>query len=175
MKQRVILIAAICAIAAFAQSPVEEPSSLNVFYRLETGKLVPLEQQTTKGSELKHGFMSTKAAAVTQISGPQSPVRFPAGAMEFVVATATDPAVYSLRKLEVKKTKSSGTRELLIVTAQASMFGKAKVDSSGTAVALDFTRYGSASYKAAPRQPLVPGEYAFWRPDLPAVFCFGVD
>ena len=175
MKRRLILIPVLCALAASAQSPVEEPSNLNVIYRLETGKLVPLEQQTTKGSELKHGFMSTKAAAVTQISGPQSPVRFPVGTIEFVLATATDPAVYSLRKLEVKKAKSTGTRELLIVTAQGSMFGKAKMDSSGTVVLLDFTRYGSASYKATPRQPLVPGEYAFWRADLPAVFCFGVD
>lgn len=164
------------AVAQQTTAPaVPEPDTLNLFYRLDNGKLVSLEPQTTSGVQLQHGFMSSKAAGVTELSGGQSPVRFKAGPLEFVVATGGDPAVFSLRKLEIKKGKRGDSRELLIVTSQASVFHAGKMNMSQRTIPLDFTRYGSSSYRAVPKEPLTPGEYAFWRPDGQVAFCFGVD
>lgn len=154
---------------------VPEPETLNVFYRLNSGALVSLERQTTTGVQLKHGFMSAKVAGVTEVPGGQSPVRFQSGPLDFVVAMGGDPAVYSLRKLEIKKNKRGDTRELLIVTAQGAVFHATKADTAEGLIPLDFSRYGTSSYKAVPTQPLSSGEYAFWRADSQTVFCFGVD
>jgi hypothetical protein len=163
------------ATVAFAQEVIIEPSKVNVFYRLGGGELTQLEQQTTSGTQLRHGFMSAKVAGTTDIPGGHSLVRFQSGALEFVVATGGDPAVYSLRKADTKKNKRGETRELLIVTARGALFGSAKTNTADSVIPLDFSRYGTSSYKAVPRQTLVPGEYALFRPDNPTVFCFGVD
>jgi hypothetical protein len=169
-------------VAAFAQRSTEpaalpEPQTLNVFYGLKDGggALVSLEQQTTAGVQLSHGFMSAKVAGTTQISGGRSPVRLQVGQLEFAVATGGDPAVYSLRKLSLKKDKHGDNRELLIVTAQGAVFHASKANTAESIVPLDFSRYGTGSYRAVSRQPLLPGEYAFWRADSQTVFCFGVD
>jgi hypothetical protein len=125
-----LLVLSIAAVAQQSAVPLSEPETLNVFYRLNNGTLVSLERQTTTGVQVQHGFMSSKVAGVTEVPGGKSLVRFQTGPLEFVVAMGGDPAVYSLRKLEIKKHKRNDTRELLIVTAQGAVFGATKADTA---------------------------------------------
>lgn len=171
----VLALSILSAAQQGAPPPVREPDTLNVFYLVDSGKLVSLERQMTNGIQIQHGFMSTKAAGVTELTGGQSSVRFKSGQLEFVVSMGGDPAVFSLRKLEIKKNKRGDTRELLVVKAQSSVFHAGKADTAERLIPIDFSRYGSSSYRAVPKEPIGPGEYAFWRADSQTVYCFGVD
>jgi hypothetical protein len=157
---------------------VSEPEFADVFYRLDAGKLMPLERQDTGTPHVSVG-LSMKGT--TELPGGKSPVRFHAGErLEFIVrsglSATQDPAtVYHLRALNIKKNK----RELLILTTKATFFhgATAKTGAALGELPLEFTRYGAVSIKVT-TAPLPPGEYAVGtNAGLPgqAVFCFGVD
>src|ERR1035441_3950704 len=154
---------------------VSEPEFNEVFYRLDAGKLMPLEHQNTGTTHVSMGF---SMKGTIEIPGGKSPVRFRAGErLEFVVrsgvSAAQDPSsAYHLRVLSIKKDK----RVLLIMTVKGRPFGAtAKTGSALGELPLEFTRYGAASVRATTAS-LPPGEYAVGL-GIPgqAVFCFGVD
>lgn len=155
---------------------IVEPEFAGVAFRLDAGKLVPLERQAAVNMRTRtSGFMSVHAKSVWEFAGAKSPVRFVKGTLEFVVRTQAqiDPDVmYHLRKLDSTKK----TREMVIATAHATPFG---VSSSATlndgALPVTFLRYGNSSVKMSVAE-LPPGEYAIQAAPYPqAVFCFGVD
>lgn len=103
-------VVALSATACFAQEAVPEPEFADVFFRLDAGKLDPLERQTAVIHGKASGFivMSTKAAS--EFPGSKSPVRFRADqTLDFVVrsplaASTVDPnTLYVLRRLNGKK------------------------------------------------------------------------
>ena len=154
----------------------EDPEFVGVVFRLDAGKLIPLERQAAVNMRTKtSGFMSVHARSAWEFAGARSSVRFVKGPLEFVVRTQAeiDPdAMYHLRKLDSTKK----TREMVIATAHATPFG---VSSSATlndgALPVTFKRYGNSSVKISVAE-LPPGEYAIQAAPYPqAVFCFGVD
>ena len=173
-----LVILALCAVAGVAQETLSEPEFADVFFRLDAGKLTPLERQTAAIQGKASGFivMSTKAAS--EFPGTKSPVRFRSDqALDFVVQTplaaaAVDPStLYVLRKLNSKKK----SRELVIMAGHFTpVGGSTKTNLSQGVLPVTFTRYGASSIKMS-TGPLPPGEYAVSRLYLQTVFCFGVD
>lgn len=170
------LLTLLSAPAQTAPDSVSEPEFNDVFYRLDAGKLLPLERLDTGTTHVSVGF-SMKGSI--ELNGGKSPVRLRAGdRLDFIVrsglSTAQDPSsVYHLRALSIKKNK----REMLILAVKGTMFHGAtgKTGAALGELPLEFSRYGSASIKAS-TTPLLPGEYAVGT-GMPgqAVFCFGVD
>lgn len=173
---KLVSAALLCALSCFAQSP--EPEFYDVFFRLDAGKLVPLERQTSSIQGKASGFIVMNAKGVAVLPGGKSPVRFRSeDALDFIVrsplaASAADPeALYCLRKLDAKKKQ----RELVITTLHASAVGASTKRTATTGLLpLTFSRYGNSSYKLS-TPPLPPGEYAVGRLYGQLVFCFGVD
>jgi hypothetical protein len=109
------------------EKPVLEPEFSDVFFRLDAGKLIPLERQTAVMHGQAHGFivMSMKSASEFPLS--KSPIRFAAGeALDFVVRSlpftmsTVDPnTTYYLRMLNSKKK----TRELVMMAGHVTPVG----------------------------------------------------
>jgi hypothetical protein len=158
---------------------VVEPEFAEVFFHLDSGKLVPLERQGM-ATAMHMGMFSGSMKSV--ISGDRSPVRFHADeTLEFVVrqgqvTNSQDPAsAYHLRPLAIKQK----TRELAISQTHLTGLGSAtsKMDAAIDELPVEFARYGNSSLKLTTK-PLPPGEYALGQSygglGL-AVYCFGVD
>jgi hypothetical protein len=156
---------------------VAEPEFADVFYRLEAGKLMPLERQNTGTTHVSVGF---GMKGTIELPGGKSTVRFHSGErIEFIVRTGLtatqDPSsVYHLRSLSGKKDK----RVLLIMAVSGKPFSAtAKSGAALGELPLEFSRYGASSIKAS-SAPLPRGEYAVGtNAGMPgqALFCFGVD
>jgi hypothetical protein len=182
MKLQIFL--ALFAFSMMRQATVQEPETANVFYRLDSGKLVQLERQTaTVRAKASSFIVVTNAKAFYEISGGKSTVRFKSGEpIEFVVrsplaASTADPGTfYCLRRLESKRK----SRDFLANTihAIASPIGaSATLDTrmDESLVPLTFSRYGSSSFLAK-AETLPSGEYALqYRGVWNVFFCFGVD
>jgi hypothetical protein len=180
----VLLLAGMAgAISGWTQTPVAkevvtEPEFADVFFRLDAGKLVPLEHQTAYIHVESSGFIVMNTRTSYEIPGTKSPVRFRSDQpLDFVVRSlfapsAVDPSTfYLLRRLDSKK-KTRG----LIVTVGHANPGGATVNNDPTqgALPVTFARYGDSSLKMT-TAPLPPGEYALSRSYVLTLFCFGVD
>ncbi len=160
--------------------PVAEPEFNDVFYRLDAGKLLPLERQDGVLKSKAKGYIVMSMKSEIEFLGEKSPVRFRVSdaPMEFVVRfplslASQDPStMYHLRKLVTQK----GRREAVLSSGHASPMG-ASMNSNlpEGPLLVGFTRYGSSSYRMTP-PALAPGEYAFaYVLSGHIVFCFGVD
>ena len=164
--------------SAFCADPVVEPEFSDIFFRLDSGKLLPLERETATIHGKAGGFIVVNMKAASEFPGVKSPVRAPENQpLVFVVRTLTattamDPNVlYTLRKLNVKKK----TRELVMMSGRAVPFSvSTKSDLAQGALPVEFAKYGASSLKMT-TAPLPPGEYAVSRVGGQTVFCFGVD
>jgi hypothetical protein len=179
MMLRLLLVVLMCSgLAGVAQETVAEPEFADVFFRLDAGKLAPLERETAVIQGKASGFivMSTKAAS--EFPGARSPVRFHSDQpLEFVVrspfaSSSVDPnTLYVLRKLKDKKK----SRELVIMAGKVTPIGgSTKTNLAEAVLPVTFARYGDTSIKIT-TGPLLPGEYALSRLYGQTVFCFGVD
>jgi hypothetical protein len=173
-----LMLVVLCSFAGLAQEAVSEPEFADVFFRLDLGKLVPLERQTAAIQGRASGFIVMSMKASWEIPGIKSPVRFRSDqSLDFVVRSlfaqsAVDPNTsFFLRKLSVKKK----TRELVVMNGRASP-GSATMntDPAQGALPVTFARYGDSSLKMT-TGPLAPGEYVLSRPYGQTVFCFGID
>ncbi len=174
----VFVILALCALSGVAQEAASEPEFADVFFRLDAGKLTPLERQTAAIQGKASGFivMSTKAAS--EFPGKKSSIRFRSDRpLDFVVrsalaASTVDPnTLYVLRKLNIKRK----TRELVIMAGHVTpLGGSTKTDLAQGVLPVVFARYGTSSIKLT-TEPLPPGEYAVSRLYAQTVFCFGID
>jgi hypothetical protein len=179
MKFRLLLVSVMfCTLAGMAQETVAEPEFADVFFRLDSGKLVPLERQTAAIQGKASGFIVMSMKASWEIPGAKSPIRFRSEQpLDFVVRSllaqsAVDPSTfYFLRKLNSKKK----TRELVVMNGHASP-GSATINNNPAqdALPVTFARYGASSLKMT-TGPLPPGEYALSGPYAQTLFCFGVD
>ncbi|MGA2350035.1 MAG: hypothetical protein ABSF70_06360 [Terracidiphilus sp.] len=187
-KAAFVLLLAGCAHLnlVWAQAPavsaskeiMPEPEFADVFFRLDTGKLIPLERQTATMQGRAGGFIVVSVKASWEIPGANSPVRFRSGRpLDFVVRTALDPSgadpatLYFLSKLDVK----NKTRELVVMEGHASPGGATmNGNPAQSALPVTFSRYGDSSLKLT-TGPLPPGEYALSGPYVQPIFCFGVD
>jgi hypothetical protein len=173
-----LVLVAVCSLAGVAQETLSEPEFADVFFRLDAGKLVPLERQTATIQGKASGFIVMNMKASWEIAGTKSPVRFRSDQpLDFVVRSllapsAVDPSTfYFLRKLNIKKK----ARELVVMVGHASPGGATiNNDPAQGALPLTFARYGASSLKMTTGS-LPPGEYALSRPYALTVFCFGVD
>jgi hypothetical protein len=167
-----------------AKQIVTEPDFAEVFFRLDAGKLTPLERQSLP---IHSGLDDVKFT----LPGNRSPVRFHADELlEFAVRSGIapnklDPAtVYHLWPLAVSKKSRTLQTAIVHITGFFSSSSKT-VDG----LPIEFTLYGSSSVKLKPK-PLPLGEYALGQShgvlesDLPrapakslgfAVYCFGID
>jgi hypothetical protein len=178
MCRFLLVIVMCCGLTGFAEETVVEPEFADVFFRLDGGKLAPLERQTAVIQGRASGFIVVNTKAAWEFPGARSPVRFHSDqTLEFVVRSdfapsSTDPnTLYVLRKLKGKKK----SRELVIIAGKITPIGgSAKTDLAETALPVTFSRYGASSIKIT-AGPLVPGEYALNRLYDQTVFCFGVD
>ncbi len=166
------------AVSAWTQEAVAEPEFADVFFRLDAGKLVPLERETGTIQGKTSGFIVTNAKTVSDFPGAKSPVRFSPGQhLEFIARTlmgqsAVDPnSIYVLRKLDVKKK----SRELVMSSGHFTPIGGSSKSSMTQGVLpVDFSRYGASSIKMT-TSALQSGEYALSRISGRTVFCFGID
>jgi len=173
-----LVVATLFSLAGVAQETLSEPEFADVFFRLDVGKLVPLERQTATIQGKASGFIVMNMKASMEIPGTKSPVRFHSDQpFNFVVRSmlaplAVDPSTfYFLRKLNIKKK----TRELVVMVGHASPGGATmNNDPAQGALPVTFTRYGTLSLKMT-TGPLQSGEYALSGPYAQTVFCFGVD
>jgi hypothetical protein len=173
-----LVLLAFCAIAGAAQEILLEPEFADAFFRLDAGKLVPLERETAAIQGKVSGFIVMNTKSSSEFPGTKSPVRFRSNqSLDFVVrsplaGSSVDPnTLYVLRKLNIKKK----SRELVIVAGHASPLGaSAKTDLAEGVLAVTFARYGASSIRMT-TAPLPPGEYALSRLYAQTVFCFGVD
>lgn len=171
-----VALVAISAIIVWPQSTPREPEFDDVFFRLDTGKLIPLERQSATIEGKSSGFIIMSSRTVSEFSGARSPVRFTsAQPLEFIVrplTTAVDPnSIYVLRKLAVKK----GRRELVISSAHFTPIGGSSKSSPTQGVLpVDFSKYATSSIKMI-TSALSPGEYAVSRLYGRVFYCFGVD
>ncbi len=171
-------------VAAVAQdskpetAAVSEPEFSDVFYRLDAGKLMPLERQTANVHGRAKGFIVMTMKTTSEFPGAKSPVRFHAGeTLEFVVrsgfaASTLDPnTIYCLRKLEAKRHK----RELVTMAGHASPLGASMNRNLAQGVLpVNFARYGASSIRLI-SGVLARGEYALGLVHAQTMFCFGVD
>ncbi len=173
-----LVIVTLCSLADVAQETPSEPEFADVFFRLDAGKLVPLERQTATIQGKASGFIVMSMKSSWEIPGTKSPVRFRSDQpLEFVVRSlltqsAIDPSTfYFLHKLNIKKK----TRELVVMVGHASP-GSATMnnDPAQGALPVTFARYGASSLKMT-TGPLPSGEYALSGPYAQTAFCFGVD
>jgi hypothetical protein len=180
MKFRLFLVSLMfCALAGVAQETLTEPEFADVFFRLDSGKLVPLEHQAAAIQGRASGFIVMSMKTSWEIPGTKSLVRFRSDQpLDFVVRSplvqsAVDPSTfYFLRKLNRKKK----TRELVVMNGHASP-GSATINNNPAqdALPVTFARYGASSLKMT-TGPLPPGEYVLSGPyGQTTVFCFGVD
>jgi len=172
------VVITLCSLVGVAQEIPSEPEFANVFFRLDAGKLVPLERQTATIQGKASGFIVMNMKASWELSGIKSPVRFHSDQpLDFFVRSlippsAVDPSTfYFLRKLNIKKK----TRELIVMVGHASP-GSATInnDPAQGALPVTFAQYGTSSLKIT-TGPLPPGEYALSGSYAQTVFCFGVD
>jgi uncharacterized protein (DUF2141 family) len=172
-------LAALTASAQTATADIEtvpEPEFAQVIYRLDAGRLVPLERQFPTNTRTKtSGFLVFNSQSAWEFAGAKSAVRFASGAaLEFVVRPPSDrhdPAMmYHLRKLDSKRQ----TRELVLFKMHSSPFGTSMSQTGPGELPLTFTRYGWASIKITVAE-LQPGEYAFQVRQFQTLFCFGMD
>ena len=169
---------AFCATTSYAQERATEPEFADVFFRLDTGNLVPLERETATIQGKTTGFIVMSSKMVSEFPGAKSPVRFKSGQpLEFVVRTlmgqsTVDPnSIYVLRKLDVRKRN----RELVMSSAHFTPVGGSSKSSPAQGVLpVDFSKYGKSSIKMT-TVALLPEEYALSRIHGQIVFCFGVD
>jgi hypothetical protein len=165
-------------VVGVAQETLPEPEFDNVFFRLEAGKLVPLERQTAIIQGKASGFIVMSMKASSEFPGAKSPVRFSSDQpLDFVVRSELAPSsvdpnmLYVLRKLNGKKK----SRELIIMAGHASPLGAStKTDLAEGVLPVTFARYGASSIRMT-TGPLPPGEYAISQANAQTVFCFGVD
>lgn len=180
MKFRLLLVGLMfCALVAVAQETVAEPEFADAFFRLDSGKLVPLERQTAAIQGKASGFIVMSMKASWEIPGTKSSVRFRSDQpLDFVVRSplvqsAVNPSTfYFLRKLNRKKK----ARELIVMNGHASP-GSATINNNPgqDALPVTFARYGASSLKMT-TEALPPGEYVLSGPyGQTSVFCFGVD
>jgi len=149
-----------------------------VFFRLDAGKLIPLERQTAVIQGKASGFIVMTMKSASEFPGAKSPVRFTSDRpLEFVVRTllassSVDPTtLYVLRRLGTKKK----SRELIIMSGRASPLGASTNSPLAQGVLpVEFSRYGTSSLKMT-TAALQPGEYAVSRQYGQTVFCFGVE
>jgi hypothetical protein len=175
---RCLFVAITIALVCLAQTEIIQPDLADIFYRLDEGKLIPLERQTAAFKGGAHGFIVMSMKAAAEFPGAKSPVRFRTGErIEFVVrsilsGSTVDPNIlYSLRKLESKRK----TRQLVIMSGHATpLGGSATVTPAEGTLQVEFSKHGASSYKMIVKD-LPPGEYAVGRLYGPSVFCFGVD
>jgi hypothetical protein len=169
-----VVLGASAQTADLDSKTVSEPEFAGVVFRLDAGKLIPLERQSIANMRTStSGFMVVQAKSVWVFAGPKSPVRFGKETLEFVARTPAeiDPAMmYHLRKLDSRKK----TREMTFVTARGTPFGASATTQTDEALAVTFSRYGSSSFKIIVAG-LPPGEYAIQATASQAVFCFGVN
>jgi hypothetical protein len=178
LRMSVIVALAAAGAVGLAQEVPPEPEFANVFFRLDAGKLVPLERQTAAVQGKASGFIVMSMKAASEFPGAKSPIRFDAGkALDFVVrspfaSSTVDPdTLYTLRKLSGKKK----SRELVIMAGHVTPLGMST--NSGLAegaLPVTFARYGASSMKLT-TGPLPPGEYAVSALHAQTVFCFGID
>ena len=171
---KALLVIALTVLTLVAQAP-SEPEFANVFFRLDAGKLVPLERQ----GSLKIHAGPFGGSVKSEISGGRSPVRFQSGQpIEFVVKTLSpaDPAgLYHLHRLAVGKNK----REALIMKTRLTspLSATSQIGDVANESPLTFSRYGTGSIKAV-AAGLPPGEYAIglsYAAATGTLFCFGID
>jgi hypothetical protein len=173
-----LAIVTLCSLAGVAQETLSEPEFADVFFRLDAGKLVPLERQTAAIQGKASGFIIMSTKAVSEFQGAKSPVRFSSEqSLDFVVrsplaSSTVDPStLYVLRKLNSKKK----SRELVIMAGHVTpVGGSTKTNLAQGVLPVTFARYGASSIKMS-TGPLPPGEYAASRLYAQTVFCFGVD
>jgi hypothetical protein len=181
MRCRCLAVAfSVLAGLIFSQNTVEtppEPEMADIFYRLDSGKLIPLERQAAAIHGGAHGFMVMGMKVASEFPGSKSPVRFNSAHLDLIVrsivpVTSVDPnTIYCLRKLNSKKK----SRELLFMTGHASPIGGSTTTTPLEGILpVEFSKYGNSSLKMTTGE-LAPGEYAVGKPYGPAVFCFGVD
>lgn len=169
---------ALLSVAGFAQQAPLEPDFNDVFFRLDAGKLIPLEQQLATIRHESGGIVVTTVKGMWVISGSKSSVRFAANqALDFVVRSpntvaATDPStVLVLRKFESKRNH----RELVYMTGyHTPIVGSTTTNLSEGNLPVTFVRYGSGSIKIT-TPPLAPGEYVLTASHSRTLYCFGVD
>jgi len=165
-------------LAGLAQEPTPEPEFADVFFRLDAGKLIPLERQNAAIQGKASGFIIMSTKATSEFTGSKSPVRFRSDeSLDFVVrsplaSSAVDPnTLYVLRKLNSKKK----SRELVIMAGHITpVGGSTKTDLAQGVLPVTFARYGTSSIRMTAGS-LPPGEYAVSRLYAQTVFCFGVD
>jgi hypothetical protein len=173
-----LFIVMLCSFAGLAQEPLSEPEFANVFFRLDAGKLTPLERETAAIQGKASGFIVMSTKAVSEFPGAKSSVRFRTGeSLDFVVrsplaSSTVDPStLYVLRRLNGKKKN----RELVIMAGHVTPIGgSTKTDLAQGVLPVAFARYGTTSIKMATGS-LPPGEYAVSQIYAQTVFCFGVD
>jgi hypothetical protein len=169
----IILFSGIC----WTQETVVEPEFADVFFSLDSGKLIPLERQSASTQIKTSGFLVVNGKGVMAFPGKASPVRFHGGELVFIVrsqsaASGIDPTdLYHLRRLSVQKDQ----REILLTTVHVSRVGGSATSTrTDGIIPLAFSRYGGSSYKVT-ASALAPGEYAIGRARGQTVFCFGID
>lgn len=152
-----------------------EPEFAGVFFRLDAGKLVPLERQPV--NKFHAGFGGKMSG---EFPGGKASIRFRTGEpLEFIVRQGIadgDPAgTYHLKKLTADKKKR---RYTIMNVERTSLFSATAISGVGLDdVTVTFSRYGTASLKMAVPN-LATGEYALgltFGGQGQAMFCFGVD
>jgi hypothetical protein len=152
---------------------VAEPEFEDVFFRLDAGKLTPLERQSInyKGHA---GFMGHDMQSSSEFSGEKSPIRFKASDhLQFIVKPSLnkDPeSIFYLRRLTPKKK----LREMVLMTGSVKVFGGTTQINPTGSLPVQFSRYGGSSLIMT-MTALPPGEYAVGPIYGNVAFCFGVD
>lgn len=178
-KWIIAIMLAIVSLPGLAQTIVSEPEFSDVFFALDSGKLLPLERQTSAIKAGGGGFMVASSKAAYTVTGSASPVRLHLnmGTLDFIVrsafaATAVDPGtIYILRKMDSKKKG----REIVYSSGHFSPIGGSmNISLTQGSLPLAFARYGQSSIKLTTGR-LEPGEYALSRAYGADLFCFGID
>jgi len=137
------------AIVGWSQEIIAEPEFADVFFRLDSGKLIPLERQTAVIQGKASGFIVMSMKTASEFPGAKSPVRFTSGQpIDFVVRTplassTVDPStLFALRRLGMKKK----SRELVIMSGHASPLGASTNSPLAQGVLpVEFAKYGAYS------------------------------
>jgi hypothetical protein len=167
------ILVTLSASAQTAALAVPEPEFADVFYRLDAGKLVPLERQSMnyKGHA---GFMGHNMQSSSEFPGEKSPIRFKAAEhVQFIVKPSLDKdpeSIFYLRRLTPKKK----LREMLLMTGSVKVFGGSVQTNPTGSLPTQFSRYGGSSLLMTVAD-LAPGEYAVGPIYGNVAFCFGVD
>jgi hypothetical protein len=155
-----------------------EPEYLNVAYVYDgtANKLVSLERQDAKAAaKVKAlGFGGIKGSS--EVSGLNSPVRFPADQkLVFVFKAPANLDPQSLVEI-VRLTPKKDHREILRLQSKGFMgLGGVTREADKADVPFNSAKYSDTSVQVSPLEPLPPGEYAIHQPSNPTLFCFGID